>query len=173
MDESIALAERGNGSGLEGLAGGYLTFSLGAEVFGIEILKVQEIIGIMAITMVPNTPEHVRGVINLRGKVIPVIELRLKFGMKPVPDTDRTCIIVVQVRGLEGPITIGVLVDRVSDVVHILGGQIETPPAFGMSVNAGAILGLGKLNERIVILLDVDKALALLDGPAVDTGPAE
>lgn len=141
--------------------GKYLTFSLGQELFGIEILKVQEIIGIMSTTKVPNTPDHMRGVINLRGKVIPVLELRLKLMMKPVPDTERTCIIVVQVKGLDGPVTIGILVDEVSEVVQIAQSQIEPAHGLGTQVNTASLLGLGKAGGRVVILLDVDKVLSL------------
>ena len=141
--------------------GKYLTFSLGQELFGIEILKVQEIIGIMSTTKVPNTPDHMRGVINLRGKVIPVLELRLKLIMKPVPDTARTCIIVVQVKGFDGPVTIGILVDAVSEVVQIAQSQIESAHGLGTQVNTSSLLGLGKAGGRVVILLDVDKVLSL------------
>jgi len=160
MGESLNMADVA-AAGHEGLAGKHLTFELGTEVYGIEILKVQEIIGIMSITNVPKTPNYMRGVINLRGKVIPVVELRKKFCMETVPDTERTCIIVVQVAGLDGPITMGILVDEVSEVLDIPGAQIEPAPTFGTSVNTAFILAMGKVGDRVVILLDVDKVLTI------------
>lgn len=161
MNETVALAESGPATQRNELAGKYLTFELGTEIYGIEILKVQEIIGIMSITNVPKTPDYVRGVINLRGKVIPVVELRLKFRMETVEDTERTCIIVVQVKGSDGPITMGILVDEVSEVVDIAAGQIEPAPTFGSSVNTAFILAMGKIGERVVIMLDADKVLTI------------
>ena len=124
-------------------AGKYLTFKLGAEEYGLEILKVQEIIKMMDITRVPRTPAFVRGVINLRGKVIPVVDLRLKFGMESRETTDKTCVIVVQVAqasAASGAVTMGTIVDEVSEVLDISGGQIEPPPEFGTSVNTDFIL---------------------------------
>jgi len=144
---------------LKSLAGKYLTFKLANETYGIEILKVQEIIGLMSITSIPRTPNFVRGVINLRGKVIPVIELRKKFDMETVEDTDHTCIIVVQVVGANGPITMGVIVDEVSEVVDISENQIEPAPSFGASIDTAFIMAMGKLGEAVVILLDIDKVL--------------
>jgi purine-binding chemotaxis protein CheW len=141
-------------------AGKYLTFQLGKEVYGIEILKVQEIIGMMPVTHVPKTPAFVRGVINLRGKVIPVIELRKKFGMEDRDDTDRTCIVVVQVAWDSGMVVMGLLVDEVSEVLNVIGDQIEAPPSFGASVDTDFILGMGKVGAKVVMLLDVDKVLA-------------
>ncbi len=141
-------------------AGKYLTFKLGAEEFGLEILKVQEIIKMMDITKVPRTPEFVRGVINLRGKVIPVVELRLKFDMPTVEVTDKTCVIVVQVAHAAGTVTMGAIVDEVSEVLDITGDQIEPSPEFGTSVNTDFILGMGKVGKRVVMLLDVDKVLS-------------
>lgn len=144
---------------LKSLAGKYLTFKLANETYGIEILKVQEIIGLMSITSIPRTPNFVRGVINLRGKVIPVIELRKKFDMETVEDTDHTCIIVVQVMGTNGPITMGVIVDEVSEVIDITDNQIESAPSFGASIDTAFIMAMGKLGEVVVILLDIDKIL--------------
>jgi len=141
-------------------AGKYLTFQLGKEVYGIEILKVQEIIGMMPVTRMPRTPEFVRGVINLRGKVIPVIELRLKFGLETREDTDRTCIVVVQVAGSAGTVTMGLLVDEVSEVLNVLQEQIEAPPSFGAGVDIDFILGMGKVGQKVVMLLDADKVLS-------------
>jgi purine-binding chemotaxis protein CheW len=141
-------------------AGKYLTFQMGKEVYGIEILKVQEIIGMMPITHVPKTPDFVRGVINLRGKVIPVVELRRKFEMEAKPDTERTCIVVVQVFWPGGTVTMGILVDEVSEVLNVTADQIEAAPAFGASVNTDFILGMGKVGNKVVMLLDMDKVLA-------------
>ena len=141
-------------------AGKYLTFKLGAEEFGLEILKVQEIIKMMEITKVPRTPEFVRGVINLRGKVIPVVDLRLKFSMPTVPITEKTCVIVVQVAHSNGAVTMGAIVDEVSEVLDINGEQIEPTPELGAAVDTDFILGMGKIAKRVVMLLDVDKVLS-------------
>lgn len=141
-------------------AGQYLTFSLGTEVYGIEILKVQEIIGMMPVTKVPRTPEFVRGVINLRGKVIPVIELRTKFEMEARDDTNMTCIIVVQVATATQNVTMGVIVDEVAEVLAIAGEQIEPAPQFGSGVKTEFIMGIGKVASKVVILLDVDRVLS-------------
>ncbi len=141
-------------------AGKYLTFRLGAESYGIEILKVQEIIGIMAITRVPRTPDFIRGVINLRGKVIPVIDLRLKFGMTGVSDTGRTCVIVVRIYQNDSPVTTGLIVDEVSEVLDIRPDQIDDSPSFGENVNTDYILGMGKCGAKVVMLLDIDWVLS-------------
>ena len=140
-------------------AGKYLTFQLGAEEYGLEILKVKEIIGLMEITAVPRTPHYVRGVINLRGKVIPVIELRSKFDMETTEDTDQTCIIVVEVASDNGAIQTGVVVDAVSEVLDITEDQIENAPSFGTGVDTEFILGIGKIREEVKILLDIDKVI--------------
>ena len=148
------------GGGMANRAGKYLTFKLGAEEFGLEILKVQEIIKMMDITKVPRTPEFVRGVINLRGKVIPVVDLRLKFSMISKETTEKTCVIVVQVAHTVGTVTMGTIVDEVSEVLDIGGEQIEPAPEFGAAVNTEFILGMGKVGKRVVMLLDVDKVLS-------------
>jgi purine-binding chemotaxis protein CheW len=137
-------------------AGKYLTFSLAEEEYGVEILKVREIIGMMDITAVPKAPAHVRGVINLRGKVIPVIDLRTRFTLPRVEDTDETCIIVVCV----GDTEMGVVVDQVREVLDILGEDIEDAPTFGTNVDTSFILGMGKSSGRVTILLDITKVLA-------------
>lgn len=141
-------------------AGKYLTFKLGAEEFGLEILKVQEIIKMMDITKIPRTPEFVRGVINLRGKVISVVDLRAKFGLEAVATTDKTCVIVVQVKRTAGMLVMGIIVDEVSEVLDVAGGQIEPPPAFGARVDTDFILGMGKVGKKVIMLLDVDKVLS-------------
>jgi purine-binding chemotaxis protein CheW len=150
-------------------AGKYLTFNMGREVYGIEILKVQEIIGMMTVTRVPKTPEFVRGVVNLRGKVIPVIDLRLKFELDSREDTDRTCIIVVQVSLIGASVVMGLIVDEVSEVLNVLAEQIEASPTFGGKVETDFILGMGKVGQKVVMLLDVDKVLASNELVAVQT----
>ncbi|MBS1257395.1 MAG: Chemotaxis protein CheW [Candidatus Scalindua arabica] len=136
--------------------GKFLTFICGEEVYGIEILKVREIIKLMDITTVPRTPDYLKGVINLRGKVIPIINLRSKFSMQEIEHTQETCIIVVEVNQT----SIGIIVDSVSEVSNIKGGEIEDAPHLGQDVDTNFILGLGKTKERIVILLDIEKVLS-------------
>ena len=135
--------------------GKYLTFGLAEETYGLEILKVREIMGLMDITAVPRTPDFVKGVINLRGKVIPVVDLRLKFGMPEAEHTEETCIIVVNV----GTVEMGILVDKVSEVLNILGNEIEDTPSFGVDVDTDFILGMGKAHGQVTILLDIGKVL--------------
>jgi purine-binding chemotaxis protein CheW len=139
--------------------GKYLTFALGKEEYGLEILKVREIIGYMDITAIPQTPDYVKGVINLRGQVIPVIDLRAKFGMESTERTDETCIIVVEINSGKNRFSTGIVVDRVSEVLDIAGGNIENSPEFGSSVDTQFILGMGKVGESVKILLDIDKVL--------------
>jgi purine-binding chemotaxis protein CheW len=139
--------------------GKYLTFTLAGEEYGIGILKVKEIIGMIAITTIPQTPSHVKGVINLRGKVIPVIDLRLKFGLPSMEYTERTCIIVIEVSQEVGYILIGILVDSVSEVLNIKGTDIEDTPNFGARLNTDFILGMAKSGGSIKILLDIDKVM--------------
>jgi purine-binding chemotaxis protein CheW len=141
-------------------AGGkYLTFGLGAEEYGLEILKVREIFGCMEITAVPHTPPHVKGVINLRGQVISVIDLRSRFGMPSIEKTDRTCIIVVELAAKSRRINIGIIVDRVSEVLNIPQAQIEDAPSFGIHVDTRFILGMGKIGQQVKILLDIDHVM--------------
>ncbi len=150
----------GLNQGLKGKEGKYLTFTLGQEEYGIGILKVREIIGILEITSVPRTPEHIKGVINLRGKVIPVISLRSKFGIMEEDYTDRTCIIVVEILGSGGSIPIGIIVDSVSEVLNISGEDIEPTPNLGSALNTDYILGLAKVKGQVKILLDIDRVLS-------------
>jgi purine-binding chemotaxis protein CheW len=140
-------------------AGKYLTFALSNEEYGLEILKVREIIGYMQITAVPQTPAHVKGVINLRGQVIPVIDLRMKFGMNEVDVTEETCIIVVEIHQTDRKFQTGIVVDRVKEVLDIEGENIEDAPQFGSNVDTQFILGMGKVNGAVKILLDIDKVL--------------
>ena len=147
--------------GTRKLAGKYLTFSLHNESYGIEVLKVREIIRIANITMVPQMPAYVRGVINLRGKIIPVLDLRLRFGLSQADSTDQTCIIVVQVKVHEGKTTqMGLVVDAVEEVVNIAGGDIEETPDFGSTLIADYLLGMAKVKGLVKTLLDIDRVLA-------------
>lgn len=139
--------------------GKYLTFILAKEEYGISILKIREIIGMMPITSVPQTPEFVKGVINLRGKVIPVIDLRVKFKMAATAYSDRTCIIVVEIQGAAGHIHMGCVVDAVSEVLNIRSRDIEDTPNFGASLNASYILGMAKMEGDVKILLDINRVL--------------
>jgi purine-binding chemotaxis protein CheW len=148
-------------AGLAHLAGKYMAFKLANEEYGLEILRVREIIGLMEITRVPRTPDFVRGVINLRGKVIPVIDLRLKFGMTPTEPTDQTVIIVVQCQAGDRTLTMGALVDQVLEVLPFDGSQIEPPPSFGAATfDTDFILGVGKADKRVVFLLDIGRVLS-------------
>jgi purine-binding chemotaxis protein CheW len=151
MDQAIkVMVEKG---------GKFLSFSLAEEEYGIGILKVKEIIGMMNITVIPKTPDYVKGVINLRGKVIPVIDLRLKFGMVPVDYTERTCIIVVEVESETGTLLIGIVVDSVSEVLNVKSENIEPPPEFGTSLDTDYIVGMAKMDSGVKILLDINKVL--------------
>ncbi len=144
-------------------AGKYLTFKLADEEYGLEILKVREIIGLMEITSVPRAPHYIRGVINLRGKVIPVINLRAKFEMEETEDTEQTCIIVVEVAAGDSSVITGIVVDSVSEVLDIAGGDIEDTPSLGTNVDTQFILGMAKIKEEIKILLDIDRVLETAD----------
>lgn len=139
--------------------GKYLTFAIGKEEYGLEILKVREIIGYMDITAVPRTPSYVKGVINLRGQVISVVDLRGKFEMEAAEKTEETCIIVVEIRQGGRKLSTGIVVDRVSEVLDINGEHIEEPPTFDSSVETDFILGMGKIGDSVKILLDIDRVL--------------
>jgi purine-binding chemotaxis protein CheW len=141
-------------------AGKYLTFQVGNEEFGVRVLKVREIMGVQDITAVPQTPTHVRGVINLRGKVIPVIDLRVKFGLSAAEYTKRTCIIVAQVQGENGQILVGVVVDGVSEVLNLTAAEIEDTPDFGEEMPVRYLLGMAKVKGKVKILLDIDFVLS-------------
>lgn len=142
------------------LAGKYLTFVLGNEEYGLEILKVQEIIQMQKVTKVPRAPAFVRGVINLRGKVIPVIELRAKFSMPPQEDTQKTCIIVVKISLRGHDVTMGIIIDEVKEVLDIAAVDIEETPSFGADVSTEFIMGIGKIGENVKMLLDIDKIVS-------------
>lgn len=141
----------------EALAGKYLGFRLAEERYGLEILRVQEIISLINITRVPRAPEFVAGVINLRGKVIPVLNTRLKLSFEKTENTEKTCIIVVEIFRDGYPVSIGIIVDEISEVVTLAAENIAETPAFGISVNTEYIMGIGKSEGQIVILLDIDR----------------
>ena len=140
--------------------GKYLTFALGKEEYGLEILKVREIIGYMAITPVPRVPFYIKGVINLRGQVIPVVDLRTKLGMEECDITDQTCIIVVEVQQANTQFTAGIIVDHVQEVLDIQAESIDESLSLGSHVNLSLILGMAKIGHSVKILLDIDKVLA-------------
>ena len=159
----------------ESLGGKYLTFRLGKEQFGLEILKVREIMGWVNVTPVPKAPPSVRGVINLRGKIIPVIDLRRKFEMQEVPNTDRTCIIVVDVDFKGQSADVGILVDNVSEVLSIRSEDIGPPPTLGCAMDTNFILGMAKSSGTVTILLAIENVLSdseldPVSGPSVGTG---
>lgn len=141
-------------------AGKYLTFRLGDESYGLQILKVQEILGMMPVTRVPRTPNFIRGVVNLRGKVIPVVDLRCTFNLASLADTETTCIIVVQIVRDQTTVVMGVIVDAVSEVLDVRAEQVEPAPAFGTEIDTAFILGMGKIADKVVILLDIDRVLS-------------
>ncbi len=149
-------------------AGKYLTFRLGKEDFAIRVLKVREIVGIQDITSVPQMPPYVKGVINLRGKVISVVDLRLKFGLQEREYTQRTCIIVVQVQGGGVAIQTGVIVDEVSEVLNLVASEIEDTPDFGEDAGTPYLLGMAKVKGNVKMLLDIDQVLS--HGEAISLG---
>jgi len=159
MDAVMAVEEKSAAKVAHARAGKYLTFALSDEEYGLPVLKVREIIKVMDITQVPQVPGHVRGVINLRGKVIPVVDLRLKFGFPPEAYTERTCIIVVDVDLPSGKVMMGIVVDSVSEVLNLTGTEIDAPPAFGDAVNTEYMLGLAKVKGAVKILLDLNRVL--------------
>lgn len=139
--------------------GKYLTFRLAGEEFGLPIMKVQEIIGLMPVTRVPRLPAYVRGVINLRGRIHPTVDLRLKFGLPATADTERTCIIVVEVATERGQVNMGVIVDEVAEVLDIADAEIDGTPEFGASVSTEFILGLAVVKGDVKMLLDIERIL--------------
>ncbi len=156
MNQNLPNEIKAAASGISGdSTGKYLTFMLGEENYGVEILKVREIIGLTKIIAVPHTPTYVQGVINLRGKVIPVIDLRLKFDLPSIEETEETCIIVTQISDTE----IGVIVDKVSEVQNIANDQIQEPPTSAMQIKTNFLLGMAKVEERVIILLRIDEIL--------------
>jgi purine-binding chemotaxis protein CheW len=150
-------------------AGKYLTFHLGQEEFAIQVLKVREIKGMQEITAIPHTPLFVKGVINLRGKVIHVVDLRLKFGLPEAEHTQLTCIIVVQIRGEVEPLLMGILVDAVSEVVSLTKADIEDTPDFGQGVSIPNLLGIAKTKGGVKILLNIDEILTSQEVHGIET----
>lgn len=159
MNETAVATSQNAGSLAERVAGKYLTFDLAEEEYGLEILRVREIIGMMEITPVPRTPEFVLGVVNLRGKVIPVADLRLKFGLPYKEPDERTCVIVVEVQSAGSTIQMGIVVDRVNEVVDVRSEDIEPTPSFGANLDTAFILGMAKVGDKVKILLDIDRVL--------------
>mgnify|MGYP001239274304 CR=1 FL=1 len=149
-------------------AGKYLIFQLGREEFGTRVLAVREIMGIQDITAVPHTPVFVKGVINLRGKVIPVIDLRLKFGLPEIEYTSRTCILVVQVHLDQSTVLMGVVVDGVVEVLNLAPVDIEDTPEFGHGVVMPYLLGMAKVKGKVKILLDIEQVLNALEIQGLD-----
>ena len=154
INDDIKGNERGS------LTGKYLTFALETVRYGLEILKVQEIIGAIHITQVPKSPAYLKGVINLRGKIIPVVDLRLRLGMPEKDYDERTCFIVVNAEIDNRQIPVGVVVDTVDEVIHFDSSNIEPTPSYGAHVDTSFILGMGKTAEHVIILIDIDKTLA-------------
>jgi len=145
-------------------AGGkYLSFVLGGEEYGVEVMKVREIIGFAEVTAVPQTPDYVKGVMNLRGQIIPVIDLKQKFGMEQNSDCEKNCIIVVEVEKNGKKRNTGIVVDSVHEVRNISSDNIEAVPEFGSSVNTDFIIGIGKVEKSVKILLDIEKVLSIND----------
>jgi purine-binding chemotaxis protein CheW len=148
-------------AGAQTFAGKYLTFNLQRESYGIDVLVVREIIRLTSITAVPQMPHYVKGVINLRGKIIPVIDLRLRFGFGDVKDTDQTCIIVVQVKLPDGRSTqMGVIVDAVEEVINLTAGDIEETPDFGAKIQTDYIIGMAKVKGVVKTLLNIDRVIS-------------
>lgn len=163
--EAIATAtlERTPAAQADTRSGKYLVFELNKEECCIQVLKVREIMGVQDITAVPQTPHFVKGVINLRGKVIPVVDLRLKFGLPEAEYTQRTCIIVVQVQRETSQMLVGIVVDSVAEVLNITGSDIEDTPNFGHGAATPYLLGMAKIKGRVKLLLDIDEVLGSQD----------
>lgn len=142
-------------------AGKYLTFGLADEHYAIEILRVQEIVGLLPVTRVPRLPACIAGVVNLRGRIIPVVDLRLAFGLQPAATTERSCIIVVTAQTSSRRTTVmGALVDGVSDVIALASDAIEPAPDFGPNIDLAFVNGVGRADDRVVLMLDIDKVLS-------------
>ena len=169
VDETTAGKSAATGAAASVREGKYLTFALSDEEYGIGIMRVREILGMLPVTLVPQTPDFVRGVINLRGKVIPVIDLRLKFDMPGKAYDRETCVIVVEVEG----VNLGIIVDRVQEVLDIAAAEIEDSPHFGTKVDSEFILGMGKKAGKVKILLDIEKVIGSEDLVLCGVGAGE
>jgi len=159
MTDSHVAQNQSAAKAMTNIEGKYLTFALAKEEYGIGILKVKEIIAMMPVTTVPCVPGYIKGVINLRGKIIPVIDLRLRFAMEEASYTERTCVIVVETKGQQKSMLIGIIVDAVAEVISIREADIEEAPKFGGHPHIDYILGMAKMNGGVKILLDIDKVL--------------
>jgi purine-binding chemotaxis protein CheW len=146
-------------SAVDGRAGKYLAFHVGAEEYAIGVLGVREIMGMQDVTAVPHTPAYIKGIINLRGKVVPVVDLRLKFQMPSADYTARTCIVVVNVPGDAGGVLMGVIVDAVSEVVNVAAAEIENPPDFGEGISIPYLIGIAKSKGTVKLLLNIEQVL--------------
>lgn len=165
MQTAATAASTGGNGASSAPAGGqepqqYLTFVIGGETFAIGILRIKEIIEFAGLTTVPMMPDCIRGVINLRGAVVPVLDLATRFGRKPSEATRRTCIVIVEVEAQEDTQDIGVIVDAVNEVLEIPGSEIEPPPSFGTRIRPDLIRGMGKVGGRFVIILDTNRVLS-------------
>jgi purine-binding chemotaxis protein CheW len=161
MESSVATASGpAGGAKADPRAGKYLTFGLGNEEFGIQVMRVREIMGVQEVTAVPHTPAYVKGVINLRGKVIPVVDLRRKFGMPEQEYTQRTCIVVVQLEQDGVRLLTGVIVDHVSEVLSLQTADIEDTPDFGRGVVTPYLLGMAKTKGKVIVLLDINRLMS-------------
>lgn len=151
--------------------GKFLTFHIAAEIYGIEVLHVREIIAITAITAVPHTPRFIKGVMNLRGKIIPLVDLRLKFNMEEREYTRETCVVVVEASGSREKILIGVIVDSVRDVIVVKAEQIEAVPSFGVQVNTAFLKGMANIKSALILLLDIENVLSREELTLVEAVP--
>ncbi|HEY6837473.1 MAG TPA: chemotaxis protein CheW [Geobacteraceae bacterium] len=148
----------------------YLTFKLEDEVFALDIAKVREVLDFTTVTRVPQTPEFMRGVINLRGNVVPVVDMRLKFGMTPTEKTVNTCVIIVEIAVDGEPTVLGAMADSVQEVLDLESEQIEPPPRIGTRLDTAFIRGMGKRDEEFVIILDIDQVFSRTELTAVRGG---
>jgi purine-binding chemotaxis protein CheW len=151
----------------------YLSFKLGDEVFALDISKVREVLDFTTVTKVPRTPEFMRGVINLRGSVVPVVDLRLKFGMEKTGKTVNTCLIIVEVTVDEETAVLGALADSVQEVMDLEHGHVDPAPRIGTRLNTEFIKGIGRHNERFVIILDIDKVFSSGECARENNSPAD
>jgi purine-binding chemotaxis protein CheW len=149
-----------NPSTTTSFVGKYLTFLLGRESYGVSVLKVREIIRLCPVTPVPQMPDFVKGVVNLRGKIVPLVDLRLKFGLPLVAEHERSCIVVVEVQpSVGGKLNLGILVDGVEEVANLTSAELEPTPDFGSSLSTECILGMAKIKGVVKTLLDIDRVV--------------
>jgi chemotaxis signal transduction protein len=165
---SIEEGKKNTSKSMLNIEGKYLTFSLGEQEFGIDILKIKEIVGMMPIRSIPQSPSFVKGVVNLRGKVIPVMDIRSRFGMSEIEQDERNCIIILEFESEGQQVLIGIMVDSVSEVADIKAADIEETPFFGSSINTSFILGMGKVGNKVKILLDMDHVVGHSDLAAMN-----